>query len=190
MEAALQVIREEGPEGLRLRTLADRLHVKAPSLYNHYADLQEIWLAVAAQVQGLLAEEIATAVDGLTGDAALAAFAKAQLRFSRREPRLYQVLLRLPSLGTDAADALGEQSVAPLLQILDQYHLSQADRIHVERMIRSFLHGFFSLSQAGYLAHRQYTTDESFAAALDYFLCLLHDLEKRGEGTGHAAYQG
>src|SRR5437016_2114648 len=42
VDAALELINEEGLEGLSMRALADRLEVKAASLYWHVRDLREL----------------------------------------------------------------------------------------------------------------------------------------------------
>lgn len=65
-------------------------------------------------------------------------------------------------------------SVEPIRIALDQYQLSEADSIHLNRMFRSLIHGYISLAAAGYLAHQKYSTEESFDAAVEYFISLVH----------------
>ena len=65
-------------------------------------------------------------------------------------------------------------SVEPIRIALNQYHLSEADAIHLNRMFRSMIHGYISLAAAGYLAHQKYSTEESFDAAVEYFISLVH----------------
>ncbi|ADB30643.1 transcriptional regulator, TetR family [Kribbella flavida DSM 17836] len=47
VEAALAVVREHGLDGLTMRSLADRLHVRAPSLYHHVRNKDELLDLVA-----------------------------------------------------------------------------------------------------------------------------------------------
>jgi TetR/AcrR family transcriptional regulator, tetracycline repressor protein len=47
---ALAIVDEEGPDALSLPRLARRLNVKAPSLYHHFSDKDEILAAVARAV--------------------------------------------------------------------------------------------------------------------------------------------
>jgi AcrR family transcriptional regulator len=48
--AALAIVDEEGPDALSLPRLARRLNVKAPSLYHHFSDKDEILAAVARAI--------------------------------------------------------------------------------------------------------------------------------------------
>ena len=66
------------------------------------------------------------------------------------------------------------QSVEPIRIALNQYQLSEADSIHLNRMFRSMIHGYISLAAAGYLAHQKYSTQESFDATVEYFISLVH----------------
>lgn len=65
-------------------------------------------------------------------------------------------------------------SVEPIRIALNQYQLSEADSIHLNRMFRSMIHGYISLTAAGYLAHQKYSTQESFDATVEYFISLVH----------------
>lgn len=65
-------------------------------------------------------------------------------------------------------------SVEPIRIALNQYQLSKADSIHLNRMFRSMIHGYISLAAAGYLAHQKYSTQESFDATVEYFISLVH----------------
>ena len=65
-------------------------------------------------------------------------------------------------------------SVEPIRIALSQYKLSDSDSIHLNRMFRSMIHGYIGLSAAGYLAHQKYSTEESFDAAVEYFITIIH----------------
>lgn len=65
-------------------------------------------------------------------------------------------------------------SMEPIRIALNQYQLSEADSIHLNRMFRSMIHGYISLAAAGYLAHQKYSTQESFDATVEYFISLVH----------------
>jgi TetR/AcrR family tetracycline transcriptional repressor len=47
---ALRLLNEEGLEGVSLRRLADRLGIKAPSLYHHFADKSALLAAVVERI--------------------------------------------------------------------------------------------------------------------------------------------
>src|SRR2546422_10541255 len=55
VEAALALINEEGLDGLSMRALADRLDVKAASLYWHVRDRRELLELLAEEILGSVA---------------------------------------------------------------------------------------------------------------------------------------
>ncbi|MCF8610154.1 TetR family transcriptional regulator [Gordonia sp. HY285] len=61
--AAVDIVDEDGPAALSLERIASRLGVKAPSLYNHFADKTEI-VEEAARTIVLETPEHADVVDG------------------------------------------------------------------------------------------------------------------------------
>ncbi|MEU4115695.1 TetR/AcrR family transcriptional regulator C-terminal domain-containing protein [Kitasatospora sp. NPDC028055] len=89
--AALQVVDEEGPDGLTMRALAERLGVKAASLYNHVPSKD----ALVDAVSGLVNDEID---HGPLGDpdwrAGLAAYARGYRAVFRRHPNALALLAR------------------------------------------------------------------------------------------------
>ncbi|WP_020661462.1 TetR family transcriptional regulator [Amycolatopsis benzoatilytica] len=125
IEAALSIIDEDGPEALSLPRLARELHVKAPSLYYHFADKNEILTAVA---QAIVAKTVFPRKP-VSGDWAewftqlSLNFRAAVLRHRRAAPILLQFLPRdmLIDLYESAAQYLQECGVPVELhvQILD-----------------------------------------------------------------------
>ena len=85
VKAALELIQEEGLEGLSMRALADRLEVKAASLYWHVRDRREL--------VELLAESILETVPATSGrsgwrDAVLEAGAALSEQISAQRTRI------------------------------------------------------------------------------------------------------
>ena len=49
VEAALDLLEAEGPDGLTMRSLAERVGIRAPSLYKHVADKDELTALLIAE---------------------------------------------------------------------------------------------------------------------------------------------
>jgi AcrR family transcriptional regulator len=62
LQAARQLLEERGHDGLRMRLLADRLGIKAPTLYAHFASKRDLENALIALG---LDEQARAAADGL-----------------------------------------------------------------------------------------------------------------------------
>ncbi|WP_354639257.1 TetR/AcrR family transcriptional regulator C-terminal domain-containing protein [Kitasatospora camelliae] len=89
--AALQTVDEDGPGGLTMRALADRLGVKAASLYNHVAGKDELLDALAELVN----EEIdLTPLDHEDWRTGLTAYARGYRAVFLRHPNTIALLAR------------------------------------------------------------------------------------------------
>ncbi|MFF1874127.1 TetR/AcrR family transcriptional regulator [Kitasatospora herbaricolor] len=92
--SALQVVDEHGPDGLTMRALAERLGVKAASLYNHMAGKDELLDALADLVN---AEIDLTPLAGLTTAdwrPGLAAYVRGYRAVFLRHPHTIALLAR------------------------------------------------------------------------------------------------
>ena len=56
VDAALELLEEEGPDGLSMRRLAERLGIRAPSIYKHLPDKQALEAAIISRGFELQAE--------------------------------------------------------------------------------------------------------------------------------------
>jgi len=89
--AALEVVDESGSEGLTMRALAERLGVKAASLYNHVAGKDELLDALAELVN----EEIdLTPLADADWHAGVGAYARGYRRVFLRHPNTIALLAR------------------------------------------------------------------------------------------------
>ncbi|MFG2874818.1 TetR/AcrR family transcriptional regulator [Streptomyces sp. NPDC048337] len=81
--AALELLDEEGPQALKMRTLADRLGVRGASLYHHVASKDDVLDAVSE----LINEEIdLSPLDGPDWREGIAAYARGYRRVYLRHP--------------------------------------------------------------------------------------------------------
>ena len=114
VRAALELLEEEGADALTMRRLADRLGVKAPSLYKHLAgkdDLEAALIAVGLeQVASVLGDAARGAPDPL------AAIAAAYRGFAHAHPHLYRLLTERPLPRDRLPAGLEARAAAPLVE--------------------------------------------------------------------------
>ena len=91
LEAALQMLTENGLEGLSLRNLATRLQIKAPSLYRHFADRSALEAALAAHGSEQLRLRLEEIHESKPEVAARIA-ATRYLEFAVQNPALYNLM--------------------------------------------------------------------------------------------------
>lgn len=153
--AGRQLLEEEGPETLTMRRLADRVGIRAPSLYKHLPDkaalqaaiiatgLQEAAAAFEQAVEGAGARggggagAVAGAAAGQGAGGALPALAAAYRRFALEHPHLYRLMTNGPLPRAHLPPGLEDRTAAPLLRVAG----SQARA----RAVWAFAHGMVML---------------------------------------------
>ena len=184
LDTALQLVEEKGFDKFSMHDLAKALGIKTPSLYNHFSGIKQLQKELALKIEQDLYHQSTQAMKDKSPDDMIRSLAHTQLEYAKQHPHLYQVILALPAIEksnltdsvlskSDTANAAWH-SVEPIRIALNQYQLSEADSIHLNRMFRSMIHGYISLAAAGYLAHQKYSTQESFDATVEYFISLVH----------------
>lgn len=88
--AAREILEAEGLDALTMRRIADRLGIRAPSLYKHFPDKQSLEAAIISDAF----EEQAVAFEqaGAGSDDPLCDIALAYRRFAHAHPHLYRLM--------------------------------------------------------------------------------------------------
>lgn len=157
--AAAQMADTAGLDAVTLAALADRLGIRAPSLYAHVTSLADLRRRLRDRAARELSAAIAIAATGRSRFDALRATADTYRAYAHAHPGLYAALQRAPGPGDDV-DAAG-QLVDLILAVIGGYGLEGDDAIHAVRIVRAALHGFVSLEQLGGFAI-ELALDESF----------------------------
>ena len=137
--AARELLDQHGTDALTMRRLAERLGVRAPSLYKHLPD--KAALEVAVIVTGL--EDLATALDRArhAAEEPATALAAAYRAFALAHPHLYLLMTNRPLPREQLPASVEDQAAAPVLQTLG--NLARA------RAFWAFAHGMVVLELAG-----------------------------------------
>jgi AcrR family transcriptional regulator len=115
LAAARELLEERGFDGIRMRSLADRLGIKAPSLYAHFRSKHDIENALIAQGLAEQSDYAARALDGADPAAGRAALWAAYRAWALANPALF-ALIASRALDRDdpavvAAEAPGAEMV-------------------------------------------------------------------------------
>ena len=89
-DAARVLLEEEGPEALSMRRLAERLGIRAPSIYKHLPDKHALENAIISAGFEEQAAVFEAAVDGAADP--ILALATAYRAYARRHPHLYRLM--------------------------------------------------------------------------------------------------
>jgi AcrR family transcriptional regulator len=140
VRAARELLEEEGPDALTMRRLGERLGIRAPSLYKHFAGKEELEAALMAETLGELGTALAEAVGAAGGDP-IAELARAYRRYALAHPHLYRLTTEQPLPRDRLPERLEQRAAAPLLEAA-----GDPDRA---RALWAFAHGMVQLELAG-----------------------------------------
>jgi AcrR family transcriptional regulator len=144
--AAAELIDEIGYHELTMGLLAQRLGVRAPSLYKHVDGLADLQHRVATLAMTQLGDAVRDAMQGRAGRDALTALLTATRAYVTAHPGRYTATIGAEFTGPDdpllAASARVIDSIAAVLR---GYGVGEAEMVHAIRTFRCTLHGFAEL---------------------------------------------
>jgi AcrR family transcriptional regulator len=136
--AARELLEREGPEALTMRRLAERLGIRAPSLYKHLPDKTAVESAVIATGLEDLAGVLEAAVTGAAEP--LMALAIAYRGFALGHRHLYRLMTDRPLPREQLPAGVEQRAAAPVLRAV-----GDPDRA---RAVWAFAHGMVALELA------------------------------------------
>jgi AcrR family transcriptional regulator len=159
---------ELGLDKLSMGLVAERLGVKAPSLYKHVLGQADLAHRIAVLAMHQLADAIRDAIQGRAGNEAVVAGAQAMRTFVREHPGRYAAgNLARPTGPDDPLIPAASRVMASWAAMLRGYQLDSDQEVHALRMLRSLLHGFATLEAAGGFQLKT-DVDESFTWMLAF----------------------
>src|SRR5579859_5752930 len=132
VSAARALLEQGGPETLSMRNLAERLGIRAPSIYKHFASkeaLEAALITIAFEEQAAL---FAAALEGSREP--LSALAEAYRAYAKLHPQLYRLVYDRSLNRSLLAAGSEESAVAPVLEAAGN------DR-DLARAVWAFAHG-------------------------------------------------
>lgn len=135
--AGRELLEAEGASRLTMQAVAERVGVRAPSLYKRVRDRDALLALVAAEAVDALGERLA-ATDGT-----LAGVARGYRAFAHERPESFRLIL---TAGADV-EAL-ERASAPVLRVAAQV-VGDGEALEVARFLTSWATGFITMELAG-----------------------------------------
>lgn len=116
-------------------------------------------------------------IEGLHGDEAIMALACAYRRYAVEHPELYRTILSMQNMSNETLERESSMITEPIVQVLEDYHLTQAEKNHWQRILRSYMHGFIAHEEAGYFIHYPESKEDTYKLGIR---CFIHGLYHRG----------
>ena len=181
---AMALIEDQGLDAFSLRELAARLGVRASSLYNHVANIDEIYIGVGKTVMRKLRDTLVEAIKDQQGDEAVWALAEAYYHFGKENPKLYKAFIAMHNKEGEALAYDFGETLMPFYQALAVYRLSEQEVVAMHRMLRGLIHGYLMLQEAGYFSRPIIDPEASYRLAVQSYIDGLHAASARAEGGG------
>jgi len=172
--AAAELVDQTSFEALTLNSLAARLNVKPPSLYNHVGGIDDVRRRLADVVATRMSHAIEAAAVGRSGDEALRDLARSYRAFATTHRELYRAFLAARSFGDEASF---DVVATTLKKILAAYRLAATDEDNFIRILHSALYGFVALESTGVFPVDD-RIDASFDVLITSQIAVLHWLEE------------
>jgi AcrR family transcriptional regulator len=117
LDAAREIMRQEGVAALSMQELARRMDLRAPSLYNYFSSKMDVYDALFRLGFTLFGEHLAQAVQGAqTWQDEVRLTIEAYMSFALDNPELYQLCFERPVPGFVPSEASLELSFGALQQ--------------------------------------------------------------------------
>jgi len=139
VDVARQLLEAEVPEGVTMRAIAERLEIRAPSLYKHIADKHELEVALIAR--GFAEQAVAFNAAVANSSDPVAAIADTYRAWAMANPHLYALMTSTPLPRDELPEGLEDAAAAPVISAVH----GDANRA---RALWAFAHGMVSLELA------------------------------------------
>lgn len=144
MFAALQLLNQEGLEGLNLRRLAAELGVRAPSLYGHFTDKNAL---LAAMMETIFERCIDSVPDQPDGRTWMLQFGKALWR-TQHEVRDFVRLITT----ADADESQMRRTTMRIRARLQKLEMDETAAVSLQSALQALVTGWAAFAQAPYSA--------------------------------------
>ena len=183
LETAAKMADAEGIAHITVKSLAEKLGVKSPSLYKHISGLDELYKELMLYGWSLLEKEMMKAAIGKAKDDAIIALSYTYRNFAASHRGLFEAMQWYNMYQTKEHLQATEGLVSIIFQVLDAYDLPEEQKVHVVRMLRGFLQGFSAIEiHNGY--GNSIPIEDTFDSSLKIILNGIHHLQgehKKGE---------
>ncbi|MGJ8621746.1 MAG: TetR-like C-terminal domain-containing protein [Yoonia sp.] len=176
------MLETDGPDALGISSVAAELKIRPASMYNHVASAEALANAVALAGHRRVLAALDTASEGLADPREhLRTLAYSVRRWAAENKGLYGHLARVePNYGDEETAAVLHGILSLFDQPLKALGISNDQRVHAMRAIRSAIHGFVLLELSGQF-QLQEAPDDSFRWMVDSLILGL--AERHGNHT-------
>ncbi|TDM07501.1 TetR/AcrR family transcriptional regulator [Macrococcus lamae] len=144
--ASLKILAHQSPKDLSLKELASELDIKSPSLYKHFRNLDELHDILSQYSLEKLYDSLSRSIEHLEGSIALTALMTEYRKFATENPSIYEYTQNTGYWISEETYAESEKVVQLMYSLVEDIK-SEEQKVHLIRLVRSYVAGFISLEQ-------------------------------------------
>lgn len=164
IQAASDIADKEGLNEVSLKSVAEKLGIKPPSLYNHIESLQDLLRHVAHRGMKDMNQQMLQAAAGNSGGDAVKAAGAAYLSSLIAHPGVYEAIQWAVWHGNGETAGIFAAYRALFAKLIQSCGFNAEDTKEILPLIMGVLHGFCTLQLGSALAHPQQAQAELLVA--------------------------
>ncbi|MDE6749814.1 MAG: TetR/AcrR family transcriptional regulator [Lachnospiraceae bacterium] len=160
VDAAFEVVREEGAENINARTVAKKLNCSTQPVMYHFATIEELKKAVYAKTDRYHSEYLMNISEQLGG--VMLGIGLNYIRFAIKEPHLFRFLFQSGfTIENSLLEMIDSEELKPIISAMQEaIGMNMAQTKEVFLIISMFAHGYASI-----IANNSLEYDEELVAS-------------------------
>ncbi|TGM74129.1 TetR/AcrR family transcriptional regulator [Leptospira mtsangambouensis] len=160
LDSAWDLVMDQGLSEFRLAGLAENLGIRTPSLYNHIRDLEDVRREMKRRSLQILGDRLSLKSKTSNGGSeGISEFLNTYRSFAKSHPHVYP--LTIESTESDPElKPMGDRILETCMEVF-QFQALDETAVHRIRILRSLLHGFIVLEEAGGFGRKE-SIEDSF----------------------------
>ena len=146
--AGRELLEAGGLDAVTMLAVAERVGVRAPSLYKRFADRGALIGAIGTAALADLADAIEVPARDPDPATSLVRISAAFRAFAKRNPHAYELLFMNLPPGSRPPAELNASAAAPLLEVTERL-VGPERSLEAARLVTAFAHGFVSMEISG-----------------------------------------
>lgn len=176
IKASAEQANQFGLENLSLKSLAETLNIKSPSLYNHISSLEELKSLLMIYGWTQMEKQMVDSVIGVSGYEALKNMCEAFYHYATTNKGVFDAMLWYNKYDSEEKNNATSKLFQIVFKILKPLHISEANINHILRTLISFLEGY-SLLVNNQAFGNPISIKESFDVSLNIIINGIKSLE-------------
>lgn len=173
VQTASDIADKKGLSSLSLKTVAEALDIRTPSLYNHIEGLEDLLREVAHNGMRTMNERMCRTAIGKSGDTAIRYVGMEYLNFMIEHPGVYETIQWATWHGNEETAKIYEDYTNLLTTLILSIHLKAPKVEDILNLLTGMLHGYATL-QLRYAFIRPEETRNGLCDAMDTLLLGIH----------------